>query len=100
MLVLTDYVAMDDPQLLGHAVMMVGLLLLLRDKPVAAALTMAFALFVKHNLIALPIASALWLALADRRAAMKFAATGMAAGLAGLLLFYLVYGVGLPSVLN
>jgi hypothetical protein len=100
MLVFTDYVAMDDPQLLGHAIMMAGLLLLLRDRPVAAALAMAAALFVKHNLVALPIASALWLAWSNRRAAVAFAVTGGAAGLAGLLLFHAVYGRGLPDVLN
>lgn len=100
MLVFTDYVAMDDPQLLGHAVMMAGLLLLLRDRPIAAALTMAVALFVKHNLIALPVAAAIWLAWSDRRAALRFAATGIAAGLVGLLLFRLAYGVNLWSILN
>lgn len=100
MIVFTDYVAMDDPQLLGHAVAMAGLLLLLRDRPVAAALTMTAALFIKHNLMALPVTSLLWLAFTDRRAAMRFAATGIAAGLAGLLLFYLVYGAGLPGILN
>ena len=100
MLVFTDYVAMDDPQLLGHAVMMAGLLLLLRGKPAAAAPTMAMALFVKHNLVALPVAAILWLAFTDRRAAIRFAATGLAAGLAGLFLFRLVYGVELWDVLN
>ncbi|HWA92678.1 MAG TPA: hypothetical protein VG889_21780 [Rhizomicrobium sp.] len=100
MLVFTDYVAMDDPQLLGHAVQIAGLLLLLRGNVVAAALAMAAALFVKHNLVALPLASLLWLALTDRRSALRFAATGIAAGVAGLLLFDLVYGKSLLGVLR
>ena len=100
MLVFTDYVAMDDPQLLGHAVAMVGLLLLLRGNAVGAALAMTMALFVKHNLVALPLAALLWLALVDRRGALRFAATGIAAGIAGLLLFDLVYGRSLLAVLD
>jgi hypothetical protein len=100
MLVFTDYVAMDDPQLLGHAVAMAGLLLLLRGNVTGAALAMTAALFVKHNLVALPLAALPWLALADRRAALRFAATGIAAGMAGLLLFDLVYGRSLVAVLN
>jgi hypothetical protein len=53
-------------------------------KPVAAALLMAAGLFVKHNLVALPLAAALWLPGRDRKAAMLFVLTGLAAGLAGL----------------
>lgn len=95
MLVFTDYVGMDDPQLLGHAVAMLGLLLLLRGNLADAALAMSLALFVKHNLVALPLACALWLAATDRRGAMRFAATGVASGLLGLLAFQAVTGVGL-----
>jgi hypothetical protein len=87
MIVFTDYVAMDDPQLLGHAIAMGGLLLLLRGNVAAAATAMAAALFVKHNLIALPLGCAIWLALHDRRAAATFAAVGIACSLPLLLVF-------------
>lgn len=100
MLVFTDYVAMDDPQLLGHAVAMLGFVLLLRGKFAAAALAMAAALFVKHNLVALPLAALAWLAVTDRRNALRFAAIGIAAGVAGLFAFRLVHGASLPDELN
>jgi hypothetical protein len=99
MLVFTDYVAMDDPQLLGHAAALAGLLLLLRGHAASAALAMAAALFVKHNLVALPLASLAWLALTDRHKARGFAAAGIAAGALGLASFRLVYGVDLPAEL-
>lgn len=100
MLVFTDYVAMDDPQLMGHAVAMLGFVLLLRGDIVGAALAMTVALFVKHNLVALPLAVLVWLAVTDRRGALRFAATAIAAGVAGLLAFRLVHGASLLDELN
>lgn len=99
LLVFTDYVGMDDPQLLGHAVAMMGFLLLLRGNTAGAALAMTLALFVKHNLVALPLAALIWLALTDRKAAARFAAWGIGFGVLGLTLFRLVYGVNLWSEL-
>lgn len=71
------YVALDDPQWLGHFFMACGLWVLLRHYTgqegsdgrivLAALLTLAGAL-TKHNLIAFPIGTAWWLAMADRRA--------------------------------
>jgi hypothetical protein len=95
LLVFTDYVGMDDPQLLGHAVAMAGFLLLLRGNTAGAALAMTAALFVKHNLVAMPLAALIWLALFDRRNAIRFAAWGLGGALPGLVAFRLVYGVGL-----
>jgi 6-pyruvoyl-tetrahydropterin synthase related domain len=99
LLVFTDYVGMDDPQLLGHAVAMAGFVLLLRGNVFAAALAMTLALFVKHNLVALPLAALVWLALTDRKAALRFAGYGIGFCLLGLILFRLVYGVNLWAVL-
>jgi Glycosyltransferase family 87 len=99
LLVFTDYVGMDDPQLLGHAVAMAGLLLLLRGNIFGAALAMALALFVKHNLVVMPLAALIWLALTDRRAALRFAAWGIGFCVVGLILFRLVHGVNLWSEL-
>lgn len=99
LLVFTDYVGMDDPQLLGHAVAMMGFALLLRGNLAIAALAMTLALFMKHNLVALPLAALIWFALTDRKAALRFAAWGIGFGVLGLVLFRLVYGVNLWSEL-
>lgn len=105
LLVFTDYVGMDDPQLLAHALALAGLAILVK-RPHAprslagAALLMTLAGFVKHNLIALPIAAAAWLAIQDRRDAARFAGLGIAFALTGLVLFRLTYGTGLLAMLN
>ncbi|MBU6297940.1 MAG: glycosyltransferase family 39 protein [Alphaproteobacteria bacterium] len=102
MLAFTDYVGMDDPQLLAHAITIGGVLLLLRaprDAPriAGAALLFALAAFVKHNVIALPLAVTAWLAIYDRRSALRLAAFGAFALLAGLVLFHAIYGSSLLS---
>ena len=93
----SDYVGMDDPQMLAHAVAMAGFLLLLREpRPVIwAALLFVIAAFVKHNVVAMPIAAAAWLALRERKNATWLAAAGIIFLVAGLALFRLVYGSGL-----
>lgn len=105
LLVFTDYVGMDDPQLLAHAVAIGGLILLLKEPRVArfvvvAAFAMMFAGFIKHNLIALPVAMAAWLMIYDRGNAAWFVGSGIAFVLAGLTIFQLVYGIGLLGQLN
>ncbi|HTT97668.1 MAG TPA: glycosyltransferase family 39 protein [Rhizomicrobium sp.] len=105
LLIFTDYVGMDDPQLLGHAVAMGGLLLLVDERRtparlVTAALLMSLAFFIKHNLVALPLALTLWLAVSDRRSAVWFAGAGIVFGLAGLVLFRIAYHIDLFGVLN
>ena len=100
------YVAVDDPQWLAHATMLTGLVLLLRNRGVAAlvarnlpparlvcaALLMVAGGFIKHNLIALPLAVTLWLLWQDRRAAIIWlAAAGAALGV-GLAAIALLHG--------
>jgi hypothetical protein len=98
LLVTTDYVGMDDPQLLAHAVSLAGLVLLLRGRvPLAAALFVA-AFFVKHAVVALPAAAFLWLLLEDRKKAFRLAAWGAGFLIAGLIAFRLAYGVSLFAV--
>jgi hypothetical protein len=67
-----EYVAMNDPQMLGHALMLGGLVPLLggrsQTRLVAAATLMVLGGLVKHNLIALPLAVTLWLYTSDREA--------------------------------
>ncbi len=101
LLAASDYVAMDDPQLLGHALQLAGLSLLLQSRRdiIPAALAMAAGLFVKHNLVALPLAAALWLTWRDRREAIRFAVSGLVFCVAGLVLARLLLNVNLIAAL-
>jgi hypothetical protein len=100
LLIASDYVGMDDPQLLGHALQIAALFLLLRERPILSALLFAASLFIKHNLLALPLASAVWLVLLDRRAGLEFLFWGMAFVLAGLVGFQLGFGISLLDQLT
>jgi hypothetical protein len=100
LLIASDYVGMDDPQLLGHAVQIAALLLLLRGGALPAALLFAASLFIKHNLLAMPLASAGWLVWQDRRAGLAFLLWGMAFVLGGLVIFQLSFGTGLLEQLT
>jgi len=96
----SDYVGMDDPQLLGHALQLVALSILLRESRslgvlVAAALLLVIALFVKHILFILPVAVFAWLLLVDRRRALTLGAFFLAFGILGLLWFRSAFGTGL-----
>jgi len=104
LLVFTDYVGMNDPQLLGHAIDIIGLAILLREPQTTrtmylAAFLMVLTCFIKHNLVALPLAAAIWLAVFDRRNAIRFAACGATAALLGLVIFRVVFGVELLAQL-
>jgi hypothetical protein len=100
LLVASDYVAMDDPQLLAHAMQIFALLLLLRERTLAAAAGFAVSLFLKHNLLALPLAALLWLWQRDRSGALRFAIAGVGFAILGLIVFYLAYGISLLSVVS
>jgi len=61
-----EYVAIDDPQWLAHAIMTTGLVVLWRGKAstraiIAASLLMVAAGLTKHLLIPIPIAATFWL---------------------------------------
>lgn len=103
LLLFSDYVGMDDPQLFGHALQMSGLLLLvlaprrlLVIDVLAAALFVAGG-FVKHNLAALPLAIVLWLATQDGRRAARLAATTFVVAITGWAAFRLNFGFDLFS---
>lgn len=93
----TDYVAVDDPQWLAHAFQSTGLVALLNHRRdwrtliIVAALMVAGGL-VKHNVLALPLAVTLWLALEDRRALLRWLIAAAAIGMAALLLCLGLYG--------
>jgi 6-pyruvoyl-tetrahydropterin synthase related domain len=88
LLIASDYVAMNDPQLLGHALQLAGLSLLMQSRRhvLAAALLMAVALFVKHSLLALPLATMAWLWRRDRADGARFTIALLILCFAGLAL--------------
>ena len=57
------------------------------------------AVFVKHNVIAMAAAAAVWLAVYDRRSALRLVVFGITFLLCGLILFRFVYGTGLLAQL-
>ena len=96
-----SYLAMDDPQWLGHVPMTAGLCLLLtgsRHEPlglwriVSAALLMLAGGLVKHNLVAFPLAVTLWLS-HDRRALVIWIATAALTLAAAAALLDGLYGL-------
>jgi hypothetical protein len=93
----TRFVGMDDPQLVGHALMMGALAWFLdreaRGRSVAPPiLAMAAAGFYKHNIIAVPVTALAWLALRDWRRAIWPAALGAGAAALGLAICIAIYG--------
>jgi hypothetical protein len=93
----TGYAGMNDPHLLGMAVMGVGFTWFIEraNKGKAtepAVLLMVLAGFIKHSLIAIPASALIWLALDRPREAARTAAFGAAACAAGLIACYAVYG--------
>ena len=95
------YLCMDDPQWLAHALMSAGLAALIPVRPdgsptatgvIAAALLMLLGGMVKHNLVAFPAATALWLALHHRRSLSIWIGTATAALLVAAALCYRAYG--------
>lgn len=82
-----DYVAVDDPQWMGHALMLGGLAVLLvgyrtgrypARRVIVAAMLMAAGGFVKHSLVGLPVAVTIWLFLVQPRAAMIWLVSAVA----------------------
>ena len=96
----SDYAGMDDPQFLGHAIAIWGLVVVLRTRRtpramVVAALVLTLAFFVKHNLVLLPLALGTWLLLFDKRHAVTFIATGVIFLLVGTGMFREIFGTSL-----
>lgn len=101
----TDYVGMNDPQLFALALSTLGLWVMLREwdspKTLAAAIVlMLLAGLVKHNMIALPIATVVTLWAVSPRRAVAVAVGGLAAAALALGLIYVVWGPwAIPSLL-
>jgi hypothetical protein len=93
----SDYVAMNDPQWLAHAIMMFGLIVFLlrngtRHRLFLAMLLMLGAGLVKHNLIPLPLAVTVWLFLHDRRNFYFWVLSSLLSLMGCMAIFYLAYG--------
>lgn len=95
----TDYLGMNDPQLLGQALGMAGLAVWLsggNERPyraAMAALLLAASVLIKHNLILLPLLVA-WDALrhGSRRAGVSLIGTGAVAGIVAFALIHALNG--------
>lgn len=99
LLVTTDYVGMDDPQLLAQAVSLAGLVVLTgRGRVALAAALFVAAFFVKHAVVALPAAALVWQLLENRKRAVELALWGIGLLAAGLIAFRIGYGVSLFAV--
>ncbi|WP_374943251.1 glycosyltransferase family 39 protein [Sphingomonas sp.] len=98
---LRSYLAMNDPQWLGQAMMAWALVLLVPrhsgERASAGAVVAAAALvvaggLVKHNLVAIPLAATLWLWFADRRALAVWVAAGAAFAAAACAGLFAIWG--------
>jgi len=85
------YVGMNEPQILGLAIMAAALAWFLKRQADGRAvepaiLLMVVAGFVKHNFITIPVVCLLWLTLHDRRLGLRATLVGAVAAAAGLAL--------------
>lgn len=101
-LLYSHYVGIDDPQLFGHALATSAMAIALRrpGNPhragVAAALC-ALALFVKPNLLAVPLALLIWIASFHRRAVAAYVGVGLATAATLLAGCFVLYGADFLS---
>jgi len=90
------WVGRDDPHLVALAVMTGCFAYILRhpksNRALIAIMLMAAAGFYKHNLVAIPLASFLWLTLHDRRRGVLAIVTGLGAVTVGLAVCGALYG--------
>ena len=92
---LSAYVGLSEPQMVAHAFVTLGAAVLVRARgvrgAVVAAVLTALGILTKHVVIALPLASLIWLAMHRRHLLLPWLATGAAIGataFAGIVLGY------------
>ncbi len=90
------YVGMNEPQLLGLAVMAAGFAWFLHRRAGGravepAVLVMVLAGFIKHNFITLPLVALIWLAVEHWRLALRAALIGAAGAALGLAICAYVF---------
>jgi MFS family permease len=94
------YVAMNDPQWLGHAVVTTGALYFLRAQAsprpfrylLLSSLLCVIGVLIKQNLIVLPLAVFIWSACHDRRRLLSWTVLNLIIGMAFLILAISIYG--------
>lgn len=97
-----SYFGMNDPQWLAHLLMLSGLSILFSSQGVSfacwrlalSALLIVLAGFVKHNLVALPLALCVWIFLCDKKKALLWAGIVLVLVGGGFDLCYNLYGMG------
>lgn len=99
------YVGLNDPQILGQAVQIPGLILVLRGKRSRATMALAAfffsaAVFTKHSLVVQPLVAVAWLLATDRRNGLRLALFGAAFAVIGILGFQAVFDRSLWSQLH
>jgi hypothetical protein len=96
----SQFVGVNNPQWLGQAVMLAGVLPLLSAdgspptprRILCATGIMVLAGLVKHNQIALPLSATLWLARVESRALRTWIAAGIGWALVACLLLFALFG--------
>jgi hypothetical protein len=96
----SGYVAMNDPQFFGHALVTTGAVYFLkaqvRNRPfgqmLISALFCVSGVLVKQNLIVLPLALFIWAAFNDRRGLLAWTLLSLVIGSSLLLLAISIYG--------
>lgn len=91
------YVGMNDPNLVGLAVMIWSLVWVLRIQSRGGTIELPFILmatagFYKHTLLAIPAAALLWLLSTDQRLAYRALLAGAATAIGGILICVAIYG--------
>jgi hypothetical protein len=91
------YVGVNDPQIFGHALQMLGFVLILRERRsalslAASAMLLAAGVFVKTNLIALPVAAVIWMWTEDRTSTWRLIMFGAFSGVLGVAMCVAVFG--------
>jgi hypothetical protein len=105
LLLTTDYVGMNDPQLLGHTFQLAGLLFVVRARRTSSQIFAAGVFFVlggfmKHNLFALPLATLAWLSILDRKGAFRLGAALLSLSLIGFIGVRVMLHIDLLHQLN
>jgi len=92
-----EYVAIDDPQWLAHAIMTTGLVVLWRGNAstraiIAASILMVAAGLTKHLLIPIPVAVTFWLMRRSKSAFISWLVSAASVLAVALVLLWLAYG--------
>ena len=97
-LIAEHYIAMNDPQWLGHAIQMIGFVLFLKSKQKGflfylSIIVIILSGFVKHNIISLPLAITVWLLLYNRKALVYWVLISFIVISSLLFIYTMIYGI-------